>query len=191
MKLFTKITTLLITFLSLNVAVAQQNMKNPVRFKLKNGVTLIVAQNQGMGKVYSRLTVENDEISTNSEESTFLNNLLQQKAKEFNKMAYPLNGEVLPVSLQVSEANTATRINDFEEALAFVVNAIFNPNITQDLIEHSANKNLNVAQLKSYHKRSVKHSDTFLTIAGDISIADAKVIVNKIFGNWTEIALSK
>ncbi|RZL42012.1 MAG: insulinase family protein [Pedobacter sp.] len=191
MKTLTKITTLLITFLSLNVAMAQQNMKVPVKFKLKNGVTLIVAPNQGMGKIYSRLTVENDEINANTEESTFLNNLLQQKADTFNKIAYPLNGEVSPVSLQVAEANTATRTNDFEEALTFAVNAMFNPNITQDAVDNAAIKNLNVEQLKSYHKNTVKQSDTFLTIAGDISVADAKMMVNKIFGNWKEIALAK
>lgn len=191
MKLFTKITTLLITFLSLNVAVAQQNMKNPVRFKLKNGVTLIVAQNQGMGRIYSRLTVENDEVGANTAESIFLTNMLEQKAERYNKLAQPLNGEVLPVSLQVSEANTATRINDFEEALTFAVDAIFNPNITQEAIDHSANKTLNIEQIKSFHKTCVKQSDTYLTIAGDISVADAKMIVNKIFGNWKEVALAK
>ena len=59
MKSIQKLSILLVALFSFNAAMAQSIMKAPVRYKLKNGVTLIVAQNVGSGKIFSRLTVEN------------------------------------------------------------------------------------------------------------------------------------
>jgi|GEM_PF-2317261 len=189
MKFFTTIISTLLIIFTINIAVAQNNMKAPVRFKLKNGVTLIVAQNAGMGKVYARLTVENEATALNNDTATLITNVLAQKAIEFNKMAYPLNGEVAPMNLQFAEANTAARINDFEDALTVAVSAIFNPEFSQEATsKFDTHKSLTAEQLKAYHKNAIKTSDTYLTIAGDISVADAKMLVNKIFGNWKEVA---
>lgn len=184
MKFFTTTIAILITIFTLNTAVAQNNMKAPVRFKLKNGVTLIVAPNQGMGKVYAKLTVENDAVLLPNDATVLINNLLAKKATDFNKTAHPINNEIAPVSLQFAEANTASRTNEFEEALTFAVNSMFNPDFSTDIVE----KDNSLEDVKTYYKNTIKTSDTYLTIAGDISIADAKMLVNKIFGNWKEVA---
>ncbi|RZL50354.1 MAG: insulinase family protein [Pedobacter sp.] len=192
MKKFQTLSILLITFLAVNVALAQNNLKAPVRYKLKNGVTLIVAQNVGSGKIYSRLTVENQADDSSNIFAQLLENYMSNKAKAFNET------NPSQVTLNYNEANTATTVANFEQALNLVAESFINPEITKTLFSemkelYTGKKAdldaLTFKDFQAYYSKNFKAADTFITIAGDISPVQAKELVNKSLGNSKDLNL--
>lgn len=162
MKTLKNITLIFLLMVTHNVAFAQK-MKEPVRVKLKNGATLIVAQNEGFNKVYARVTIENQDANTDTQ---LLRSFLDKKTNEFNANA-DKDKEVVPhVELAISEANTASNVADFEQTLQYVADYFFTPQTGR-----------------------IKNSDVYITIAGDINVATAKALVNKMFAKQVLTAL--
>lgn len=195
-----RISILLLTLFSFSTAFAQSAMKTPVRFKLKNGLTVIVAQNAGLGKIYSRFTIENETSEAHKVAAQVLQNYLNNKATKFNENAMLLNGlPISKVTLTYNEANTATNINTFEKTLNFVSTIYTNPEITKEAFEemksqYTGNKEdleaVTIKELQELYQKNFKAADSFITIAGDITPSAAKLIANKAFGSWkTEVAL--
>lgn len=183
-----KITFIILSLFAINVASAQ-SMKAPVSFKLKNGVTVIVAQNEGMGKIYSRLTIENKSSEEQRNIAQVFESFLNGKAVAFNQNVAQKDSETTPkVSLTVDEVNTATNVADFQQALQFVSDNIVNPELSQQAFEvikaNTDLANVTLADVKAFYASHFKPSDTFITIAGDIDPATAKAMANKVFGNW-------
>lgn len=192
MKFTAKISILILSLFAFNAAFAQR-MKEPVSFKLKNGLTVIVAQNVGLGKVYSRLTIENKSTEEQRNVAQIFESFLNGKANAFNQNVDKDNTIVPQVSLTVDEANTTTNAADFGATLQFVADNILNPELSQHAFEEmksqlKGNKAdleaITLADLKNFYAKHFKASDTFITIAGDIDPAVAKMMVNKAFGNW-------
>jgi len=156
MKSLKNITIIFLLMVTGHVAFAQK-MKEPVRVKLKNGPTLIVAQNEGFNKVYARVTIENQTAVEDNDVQLF-RSFLDKKTTEFNNNA-DQDKEVVPhVELAVSEANTASNLADFEQTLQYVADHFYAPQTGR-----------------------IKSSDMYITIAGDIDVAKAKALVNKMF----------
>lgn len=83
-----KITKMMLILLAMgwtNVVVAQSKMKAPERFKLKNGLTFIIAENEGLGKIYSRITVENEISEDQKIYAQVLDAFLTKQASLFNE----------------------------------------------------------------------------------------------------------
>ncbi|MEE1945926.1 insulinase family protein [Pedobacter sp. KR3-3] len=200
MKFTTKISILILSLFASHAALAQR-MKEPVSFKLKNGLTVIVAQNVGLGKVYSRLTIENKGTEAQRNAAQIFESYLNGRANTFNQNVNKSNAVTPQVSLTVDEANTSTSIADFEHALQFVADNFVNPELSQQAFDEmrsqpKGNKadleNVGLAEVKSFYANHFKASDAFITIAGDIDVATAKTIANRAFGNWkTEATLAK
>ncbi|MNL32863.1 hypothetical protein D3C87_1547410 [compost metagenome] len=125
---------------------AQGIMKDPVSFKLKNGVEVIVAENDGMGKVLASVKIEGTQLNVK------------------NSVAVADNGADFgpKVNYSLDEVNVAADIADFEKTfLAMAVN------------------------LKSAVNGG-NSTPSYITIAGDITLAQAKALVKKAFGEWKE-----
>lgn len=182
MKSTIKIAFIILSLFTFNTSFAQ-NMKAPVSFKLKNGVTVIVAQNAGMGKVYSRLTIEHPRAMAKHNAAKAFESFLSNKANTFqNNNA---NGETPKVSLMLAEANTATNVVEFEEALQFVSASITNPELSKQVFESiEENADLTLDEAKAFYGAHFNPEHTFITIAGDIDVATAKAMATKAFGNW-------
>jgi predicted Zn-dependent peptidase len=191
MKFITRTFYLLVCLLTFNNAFAQNNLQEPVRFKLKNGLTVIVAQNKGLGKIYSRLTIENEIAENQKNEAQVFGNFLAIKADQFNQAVVPaVNKVTTKINLSVDEANTTTNVENFEQALQFISDNLLNAEIAQQAFENIKNENTTLADMQSFYRNHFKASDTFITIVGDIDPASAKTAANKIFGNWkSEVAL--
>src|SRR5689334_22028378 len=110
MKSFKKISMFLFILFAGNVVFAQNNMKSPVSFKLKNGLTVIVAQNVGLGKIYSRLTMENAAANDQNIVAKVLDGYLASKAARYNQKTSERQAEndAVKVTMGFNEANTAT-----------------------------------------------------------------------------------
>ncbi|TCC93232.1 insulinase family protein [Pedobacter frigiditerrae] len=196
MKSITKIAILFIALLSFTVASAQNSMKAPVRFKLKNGITVIVAQNNGLGKIYSRLTIENQTCGNKVIAQVF-ENYLNNKATKFNDSMSATGATSSKVTFAYNEANTATNTANFEPALNYVSTLFLNPTTAKQAFDemkslYTGNKadldSITAADVQDYYNKSFKASDTFITIAGDITPSDAKEIASKAFGSWNVVA---
>lgn len=193
MKFTTKISILILSLFVFNAAYAQR-MKEPVSFKLKNGITVIVAQNIGLGKIYSRLTIENKSTEEQRNVAQIFDSFLNGKANAFNQNVDKNENSLTPqINLSVDEANTATNVADFEQTLQFVSDNILNPELSQQAFDEmkaqlKGNKadleTITLADVKAFYAKHFKADNTFITIAGDIDPVTAKAMANKAFGNW-------
>jgi len=133
---------------------AQGIMKDPVSFKLKNGVEVIVAENNGMGKVLASVKIEGGQLASNTTIT------LADNGKDFGPK----------VNFGTDEANVAADAEDFENAFLAAAEAL-----TSTTRNHG-----NLVPAKTY-----------ITIAGDITLAQAKVLAKKAFGEWKENSSSE
>ncbi len=183
-------------------------MKDPVSFKLKNGLTVIVAENSSATKVFSSFNPE------------------AQPAPEIDKagareiLAAILNATAGQLANQVSFTEKGGNINaigsDFDMALTALSSTVQQPMINQDALEqHKADliksinakdrfyapeltveavAALNLNDIKSLYHDLMVPANTYLTIAGNITVAEVKVLAKKTFGEWTgaeEVEISK
>jgi len=188
-----KLSILLIALFSFNTSFAQSPMKEPVSFKLKNGLTVVVSQNVGLGKIYSRLTIENHTDDSQKVAAQILANFLNNKANKFNEGMLENGKPVSTVSMSFNEANAATNINTFEQTLNFVSSAFINPQITKEAFDDMKSQytgdkadlaSITIKDLQEFYNKNFKAADTYITIAGDITPSAAKLITNRVFGSW-------
>ncbi|NQX37475.1 hypothetical protein SAMN05421820_103541 [Pedobacter steynii] len=145
---------ILISLFAFNNIQAQGIMKDPVSFKLKNGVEVIVAENNGMGKILASVKMEGGQLASNTKVT------MADKGKDFGPK----------VSFSTDEASVAADTEDFENAFLATADALT-----------SASRN---------HGNLVP-ARTYITIAGDITLAQAKVLAKKAFGEWKENSSSE
>lgn len=163
---------------------AQGTMKDPVSFKLKNGIEVVVAENSGMGKVFASVKIEGEPVSTNAALSDVLTNLLTEGAIHKSKVAFANNGkDIAPkVNINAEEGNVAADAEDFENAFLVLSSILQKPEMDKEAVD-KANKNaehsISLAELKTFYNQQIKPSRTYITIAGDITLAEAKALTKK------------
>lgn len=140
---------ILISLFAFNNIQAQGIMKDPVSFKLKNGVEVIVAENNGMGKILASVKMEGGQLASNT------NVTMADKGKDFAPT----------VSFGTDEASVAADTEDFENAFL----------ATAEALTSTSGNHGNLVPARTY-----------ITIAGDITLAQAKVLAKKAFGEWKE-----
>lgn len=173
-------------------------MKNPVSFKLSNGMTIIVAENTGTDKIYSSFSIDNEapNQSDNAGVQNILNAMLNETASEVQT----------GVSFDDNGGNLASLATDFNKSLSVMSGYIKAPALTQssfdkakqDIIEHLKAKDryypetvneialqqLTLSDIQSFYKKNITPSKASLTIAGNINPATAKALAKKEFGSW-------
>lgn len=196
MKFTTKITFVILSLFTVKATFAQ-SPKAPVSFQLKNGLTVIVAQNAGMGKIYSRLTIDHQNANERKNVAQVFESFLNKSATAFQGST-DTEGIVPKVRLSVDEANIAANVADFQQALQFVSNYITSAtlgelafeNLKAQLKDRNGLASISLADLKAFYASHFDPARTFVTIAGDIDVPTAKAMANKAFGDWkTQAAL--
>lgn len=194
MKSIQKLSILLVALFSFNAAIAQSTMKAPVRYKLKNGVTLIVAQNVGSGKIFSRLTVENQAQENETLYAQILENYMNKRAEKFNEFLTATTSSS-KITMNYNEGNTATNVANFEDAFNFVSKSFLNQDIAKQAFDEMKDlyagkqddlKSVTMKDLQAYYNKNFKAEDTYITIAGDITPSQAREIAAKAFANSKE-----
>lgn len=194
MKFIQKLSILLVALFSFNAAIAQSTMKAPVRYKLKNGVTLIVAQNVGSGKIFSRLTVENQAQENETLYAQILENYMNKRAEKFNEFLTATTSSS-KITMNYNEGNTATNVANFEDAFNFVSKSFLNQDIAKQAFDEMKDlyagkqddlKSVTMKDLHAYYNKNFKAEDTYITIAGDITPSQAREIAAKAFANSKE-----
>lgn len=190
------ILTIAITLLTVQFANAQSSiMKDPVSFKLRNGLTVIVAENKGVTKVHTSLTNDDATVDSHAGLQHILTTMLNQSSGN-SGITYTENGgnmlastkefstalSVLSAAIQDPTFNQAA----FEKAKTTVIASViakdryYPTNITEASLAQ-----LTLKDLKAFYTNSFTPAKTYLTIAGNISVAEAKNLAERSFANWS------
>lgn len=190
------ILTIAITVLTVQIANAQSSsMKEPVSFKLKNGLTVIVAENKNVTKVHSSLTndlVNDKQAGVQHILTAMLNHGTGNSGINYNENGGHMMASktdfgdaltVLSASIQDPTFNQTT----FEEAKSNVIASVKAKNRYYPVhVSESSLAKLTLNDVKAYYTNNITPAKTYLTIAGNISISEAKNLAEKSFANWSE-----
>lgn len=202
MKRITQLLILTLSFAGMQSVQAQSgSLKDPVSFKLKNGLTVIVAENHSATKVFSNFSTE-----AKASESTY-------KAGSQELLTAMLNETAQELAQQVTFTEKGGNINafgsDFDMALQALSNSVMHPMfnavvfakhknaLLQSIqakdryyaaeITEAAVEALSLKDIQDLHHDFMIPSSTYLTIAGNITVPVAKILAKKVFGNWKSI----
>ncbi|WP_316790493.1 hypothetical protein [Pedobacter frigoris] len=195
--------TLTLTILFSQFVNAQSgHMKDPVSFKLKNGLTVVVAENNGAAKVFSSFTYEAD----------LIDQINKTGAKEI--LTAMLNSTAASQANQVSFTEKGGNINavtsDFEMALQALSVSVQEPMMEPELFDKHKTElirsvkardrfypetfteetlaALTLNDVKTLYDAMSVPSKSYLTIAGNITTGQAKILAKKAFGSWKAVA---
>ncbi|WEK19205.1 MAG: insulinase family protein [Candidatus Pedobacter colombiensis] len=199
MRITKKLFITTIALFTIQFAQAQSfTMGSPISFKLSNGMTVIVAENSGTNKIYSSFTVNEETADKNHKAGAqnILNEMLNEIASDAEA----------GVSFDDKGANLASLATNFDKALSIMSTSIKTPALTQpsfdkakqNIIDHlkaqdhyypeavneMALQQLTLKDVQSFYTRTITPSKAYLTIAGNITAATAKILAKKEFGTW-------
>lgn len=169
---------------------AQGVMKDPVSFTLKNGINVVVAENSGMGKVFAGIKIEGEAVKGASLKgiTAVLGKMLNENANHNNTAAFENSGKLkLPkVSLGAEEGNLAADAEDFAGAFMAMSASLQEPVLDEQALDHAKENNepVSLDQVKAFYDQQVRPSRVYITIAGDITVSEARVLTKKAFGDW-------
>ena len=166
-----KTTLAVLMMFTCNLAFSQQALKNPVSFKLKNGLNVLVAQNVGFGKIFARLTIENPNDKSEQVMAQLFENYLASKASRFNDtIVKNVDGtEPAKVSMSFKEMNSATDLANFEQALQYIAlpftnsisDSVFDEMKAQYLGDKKELSKLTLADVQHFYQKSYRPQDSF------------------------------
>jgi len=173
-------------------------MKDPVTFKLKNGMTVIVAENSEATKVFAGFT-------SDSRLSASVNKPGVQEL-----LLAMMNSNLLRLDSTLTYTEKGGNINTdaghFDKALELLSSALKHPLFSQKDLDNARNEligsleannryfpdgisktslgALNMQDVNVLYDAIMVPSKSFLTIVGNIRVSEAKLLAKKSLGNW-------
>jgi len=191
------ITLLSVAILSIYTANAQ-TFKEPVGYKLKNGMNIIISENNKSPKAYSSFTLDTQAFNEKKDGVVELLNAVLNETVSKNKS----------ISFKDNSGKLATASTDFERDLTEMAFLIQSATIDQKTFniakaklltsiklqdydyDQTVNENsinaLTLADVQDFYSQ-ISPEKTFLTIAGDVELNTAKASAKRAFGNWNRI----
>ncbi|WP_443943919.1 insulinase family protein [Pedobacter sp. AW1-32] len=185
-----------LTLLSLYNANAQ-SMKEPVAFKLKNGMNVIVSENSQSAKAYSSFTIDRSAFDTKKDGVlelfiAVLNESVDEKNSiQFTARSGRLNTTNSNLDADLTEMSKSIKAPKIDES-------VFEAAKTSLLAKVKANKSdydqsvntqsvsaLSLSDVTDFYNQ-ITPENTYLTIAGNVELATAKDAAKKAFGNWVK-----
>ncbi|WP_316802780.1 insulinase family protein [Pedobacter nototheniae] len=188
--------TTLIT-LTLYTGFAQNRFKEPVSYKLKNGMNIIISENDNSEQAYSSFTLDKNAFKNKKDGIVELLNAVLNEGLEKNRgISFRDNSGALSVSK-----------TDFENSLQVMAKIIINTNLTKNTFDIAKAKLLMSLKTQDYDYdetvtaksiaalslmdvqefyNQITPNRTYLTLAGNINTDEAKTAAKKAFGNWNK-----
>lgn len=176
--------------------VEAQTFKEPVDYKLKNGMNIIISENNKSPKAYSSFTLDIKAFDTKKDGIVeLLNAVLNENASKSPNISFKdnsghlatLNTDLEKDLVQMASVIQNARFDQltFEAAKAKLMASIKQQDhdYDQTVNENSINA-LTLADVKNFYNQ-ISPEKTFLTIAGDIDLNTAKASAKKAFSNWS------
>ncbi|MGN8057544.1 hypothetical protein ACTJKN_14790 [Pedobacter sp. 22163] len=181
-----------------------QSFKEPVGYKLKNGMNIIISENDRSPKAYSSFTLDSKAFGHKKDGVVeLLNAVLNENINKNSNISFKDNSgklATLNADLDKDLAAMASVIQHasfdqktFNTAKAKLIASLKlqDYDYDQTVNENSINA-LTLADVKNFYSQ-ISPEKTFLTIAGAIELNTAKASAKKAFGNWNptqELALT-
>jgi|GEM_PF-567748 len=194
MKTLKNILTTIALLITVQFSYAQSSaMKTPVSYKLKNGMTVIIAENAGIQKVFSTLSFEGADqyAADKAAVQELVKTILIQQLPALNK----------GLSFTDKGINLATTADQFESAMAAMYSYVSAPEFTVGALDKAkaviiahidaqdkyypvnvtpaAIKNLSVDDVKAYYTQITNPATAYLTVVGNIKPSIIKSYVKK------------
>ncbi len=174
-----------------------QTFKEPVGYKLKNGMNIIISENDRSPKAYSSFTLDARAFEGKKDGVVeLLNAVLNENVGKNSNISFNDNSGKLATAnadLDKDLTQMASLIQNavidqktFNTAKAKLITSLkaHDYDYDQSVNEDSINA-LTLADVKDFYSQ-VSPEKTFLTIAGDVELNAAKSSAKKAFGNWSK-----
>ncbi|WP_025143773.1 insulinase family protein [Pedobacter jeongneungensis] len=185
-----------LSILSVYTAKAQ-TFKEPVGYKLKNGMNIIISENDRSPKAYSSFTLDAKAFDSKKDGVVeLLNAVLNENVNKNTNISFKDNsGKLATASADLDKdltemasliQNATIDQKTFNTAKAKLITSLkaHDYDYDQSVNETSINA-LTLADVKSFYSQ-ISPEKTFLTIAGDVELSAAKSSAKKAFGNWSK-----
>ena len=191
-------TTLLSSLMILSIYSAKaQTFKEPVSYTLKNGMNIIISENDRSPKAYSSFTLDAKAFEGKKDGVVeLLNAVLNEKVEKNSNISFKDNsGKLATASTNLDQdlttmasliQNATLDQKTFNTAKAKLITSLKlqDYDYDQTVNENSINA-LTLADVQSFYSQ-ISPEKTFLTIAGDVELNTAKASAKKAFGNWSK-----
>lgn len=185
--------TLIISVLSIQFASAQStSMKAPVSFKLKNGLTIIVAENKESKKIYAGFTTAEEPAESSKAGVQEVFNAMMDFSDKGGSIAANTSDFAATLMLfSKSVQEPLLNQTSFETALAKVITSVnARDRYYPKTVTEASLKAITLNDIKAFYNENIIPSNTYLTIAGNISASDAKSLAKKSFEEWNNLSAS-
>eukprot|EP01012_Entosiphon_sulcatum_P015011 TRINITY_DN20044_c0_g1_i1.p1 TRINITY_DN20044_c0_g1~~TRINITY_DN20044_c0_g1_i1.p1 ORF type:complete len:207 (+),score=28.45 TRINITY_DN20044_c0_g1_i1:139-759(+) len=174
-----------------------QTFKEPVGYKLKNGMNIIISENDRSPKAYSSFTLDSKAFEGKKDGVVeLLNAVLNERVSKNANISFNDNsGKLATASADLDKDLTemASLIQKatidqktFNTAKAKLITSLkaHDYDYDQSVNETSINA-LTLADVQNFYSQ-ISPEKTFLTIAGNVELNAAKSSAKKAFGNWSK-----
>lgn len=178
-----------------------QTFKEPVGYKLKNGMNIIISENERSPKAYSSFTLDSKAFEGKKDGVVeLLNAVLNERVSKNANISFNDNsGKLATASADLDKDLTemASLIQKatidqktFNTAKAKLITSLkaHDYDYDQSVNETSINA-LTLADVQDFYSQ-ISPEKTFLTIAGNVELNAAKASAKKAFGNWNKTEVS-
>lgn len=174
---------------------AQNGLKEPVNYTLKNGMKIILSENNKSAGVYSSFTLDTKAFRNQKDAMVELLNatlnesvpentpiLFKDNSGRLNTNQANLENGLTEMAALIQHANINRK--SFDSGKAKLLASLKNQDYDYDqtVNEHTVNA-ISFADLQVFYEE-LSPEKTYLTVAGNIELANAKAAVKKAFGNW-------
>lgn len=174
-----------------------QSFKEPVSYKLKNGMNIIISENERSPKAYSSFTLDTKAIEGKKDGIVeLLNAVLNENLSKNSNISFKdnsgklatlkadLDKDLATMASVIQHANFDQKTFNTAKAKLIASLKLQDYDYDQTVNENSVNA-LTLADVKNFYSQ-ISPEKTFLTIAGDVELNRAKASAKKAFGNWNQ-----
>ncbi|NTE00604.1 insulinase family protein [Agrobacterium tumefaciens] len=174
---------------------AQNGMREPINYSLKNGMKIIVSENEKSQGAFSSFTLNTNAFQNKKDGIVeLLNATLNESIAKNDQILFKDNsGRLATNNAQLEKGLTEMAaiiqhadINQktFDSGKAALLTSLKKQNYDYDqtVNENSINA-ISLSDLIAFYNE-ISPEKTFLTVAGNVEMDTAKTAVKKAFGNW-------
>ncbi len=211
------------------------SIKDPVMYKLPNGITVLVVEDHRLPKVSANFVIDAGPITEGDKTGvqSLMGNMLSEGTKTLPKAAFDEAVDKIGATVNLTSTGgyTSALTRYFKNAFTLMGQALKEPAFTQESFdklktqqltglkaqEKSAKaiafrvdnalaygkthpsgefeteetvQNLTLQDAKDFYSKYITPSRSYLTIIGDITPSDAKLLATEVFGAWKGAALT-
>lgn len=197
MSILKKILFTTISILSVYTSQAQITFKQPVSYKLKNGMNIIISENNQSPKTYSNFTLDTRNLKNRKDGvAELLIAMIGEGAEKNENINFKdLTGNMIATAVNFDEElqNMATAVQNitlnqknFNTAKAKLMVSLKAQDYDYDgTVNENSVMALSLSDVTDFYNQ-ITPANFYLTVAGDVHAGEAKTSVKKAFGNWSK-----